>query len=263
MDYSRVEETFVDLSFRAGSVILDAFNAPEIETNWKNDGSPVTVADLAADELIRDGLRRAFPGTLVVSEENARSHSLRAGRFFLVDPLDGTSGFRRGKTEFTVNIALIENGIPTMGVIHAPALGRHFCTVADGKVVERRLESGTESYRIAAEHRISKRVNSSIRVVASRTMRSDSRVAELLERYDVASVHVMSSSIKFCLIAAGEADLYPRLARTMEWDTAAGHAILRAAGGKVIRFDGGMDLEYGKPRSENPDFIAFAPGINV
>ena len=263
MDYSAVEETFIDLSLRAGSLILDAFNAPEIETSWKDDGSPVTAADLAADELIREGLKQAFPGTLVVSEENSGSHAGSASRFFLVDPLDGTSGFRRRKTEFTVNIALIEDGIPVMGVVHAPAMGRHFCTDAGGKVVERSVDPEASSCRVVARHAVSGRNNSAVRVVASRALRSDSRMADFLKGIQVRNVEVMSSSIKFCLIAAHEADLYPRFGRTMEWDTAAGHAILRAVGGRLVRFDDRQVLEYGKPGFENPGFIAHAPGTVV
>ncbi len=261
MDYSAVEEAFIDLSLEAGSLILDAFDAPELETIWKDDGTPVTVADMEADELIRRGLEQAFPDVLVVSEENADSHTASAGRFFIVDPLDGTSGFRRGKREFTVNIALIENGKPVQGVVHAPALGRHFCTSADGTVIERRLDPGQSTYGIAAEHYPVLRDNSGLRVVASRTLKADRRVAELLERYDVASVEAVSSSIKFCLMAANEADFYPRLGRTMEWDTAAGHAILAASGGWLHRRDDGCELEYGKQGYENPEFLAGSPGV--
>ena len=262
MDYSAVEKAFIDLSLRAGSVIMDTFNAPEIETVWKDDGSPVTLADMAADRLIRDGLERDFPDTLVVSEENSDSHVRSTSRFFLVDPLDGTNGFRRRQTDFTVNIALVEEGIPVMGVVHAPALGRHFCTRADGKVIERRVDPGTSSPSIVGEAPGPVDGKSSLRIIASGNLRvRRGRIAEVLDGFEVAGVDVISSSIKFCIVAMGEADLYPRFGRTMEWDTAAGQAILSAAGGRVVRFDDRHPLTYGKPGYENPEFIAYAPGI--
>ena len=261
MDYSAVENTFIDLSLRAGAVIMEAYRAPEIETVWKEDGSPVTTADMAADRLIRDGLERDFPDTLVVSEENSGSHVRSTNRFFLVDPLDGTSGFRRRQTDFTVNIALVEDGIPVMGVVHAPAMGRHFCTRPDGTVVERSVDPDTSSLSIVGEASGSVDGKSPLRVVASGTLRADGRVSEVLDGFDVAGIDVISSSIKFCMVAMREADLYPRLGRTMEWDTAAGHAILSGAGGKVVRFDDRRPLVYGKPGYENPEFVAYAPGI--
>ena len=261
MDHSAVERAFIDLSLRAGSVIMDTFNAPEIETVWKDDGSPVTVADMEADRLIRDGLEREFPDTLVVSEENSGSHVRSTGRFFLVDPLDGTNGFRRRQTDFTVNIALVEDGIPVMGVVHAPALGRHFCTRADGKVIERSVDPGTSSSSIVGEAPGPADGNSPLRIIASGNLRMSGRVSEVLDGFEVAGIDVISSSIKFCIVAMGEADLYPRFGRTMEWDTAAGHAILSAAGGRVVRFDDRHPLTYGKPGYENPEFVAYAPGI--
>ena len=263
MDRHAVESTFIELSLRAGALLVDAFNAAEIETSWKGDGTPVTEADLAADRLIRDGLSLKFPDIPTVSEEHSDSHKVTAARFFLVDPLDGTSGFRRRKPEFTVNIALVEDGLPTMGVVHAPALGRHFCTEEGGLVAERRVDEGSATCALIARHSPAERTNSSIRVVASRTMHTDKRVADYLERFDVANVDVISSSLKFCLIAAGEADMYPRFGPTMEWDTAAGHAILAATGGRLVRYDTGGMLGYGKPNFENPEFIAFAPGVRL
>ena len=261
MDYSAVENAFMDLSLRAGSVIMDTFNAPEIETVWKEDGSPVTLADMAADRLIREGLERDFPDTLVVSEENSDSHVRSTSRFFLVDPLDGTNGFRRRQTDFTVNIALVEDGNPVMGVVHAPALGRHFCTRADGKVIERSVDPGTSLPSIVGEAPGPADGNSPLRIIASGNLRVSGRISEVLDGFEVAGIDVISSSIKFCMVAMGEADLYPRFGRTMEWDTAAGHAILSAAGGRVVRFDDRHPLTYGKPGYENPEFVAYAPGM--
>ncbi len=263
MDHAEVEQVFVDLSIAAGAVILDAFNAPEIETMWKSDGTPVTAADIAADNLIVAGLRRAFPGIPVVSEENPDSHLDSADRLFLVDPLDGTSGFRRHRKNFTVNIALVDHGVPVHGVVYGPALGRHFCTTAGGPVVERKINPETGTVTGTIEFETQPRNNHGLRVVASSTQGLGGKVGVLLSTLDIGEVDTMSSSIKFCLIAASEADIYPRSGPTMEWDTAAGHAILRAVGGQVHEFGSSRILAYGKPKFENPGFVACGPGIRI
>lgn len=260
-DHARVETVFRELALAAGRAIMAVRAGAELGTRAKADASPVTEADLAADRLIREGLAEAFPAIPAVTEENAESHRLTgAPRFFLVDPLDGTKEFVRREGEFTVNIALIEEGVPVMGAVLAPARGRLFRTLAAGGAVEERVENGAPVAGSARAIRVRRPDNDALVVVASKSHR-DAATDAYIARYRVARFVAAGSSLKFCLVAAGEADLYPRLGRTMEWDTAAGHAVLRAAGGIVVRFDDHRPLTYGKPGFENPFFIAYAPGV--
>ncbi len=245
------------LARAAGEVVMEVYESEDLGARSKEDASPVTLADERADALIGAGLRAAFPDIPVVTEEDADSHALAgADRFFLVDPLDGTKEFIKRRGEFTVNIALIENGAPVFGVVHAPALGRTFWTQADGGALAAQTGGAPHPIHVAEAD------DSALRVVASKSHR-DAATDDYIARYDVAECVSAGSSLKFCLVAAGEADFYPRLGRTMEWDTAAGHAVLKAAGGVVDRFDGAGPLLYGKPGWENPFFIARAPSATV
>jgi 3'(2'), 5'-bisphosphate nucleotidase len=222
----------------------------------------VTEADEAADALIADGLRAAFPDLALISEEQAASHGLSAATFLIVDPLDGTKEFVQRRGDFTVNIAYVENGIPLRGVVYAPAKGRLFYTQADGRSVE---ETGIFSKDAAGRVRalaVSKPDNAALMVVASKSHR-DQATDDYIARYRVRDMTSAGSSLKFCLVASGEAHLYPRLGRTMEWDTAAGDAVLRGAGGQVVRFDDHTPLRYGKRGWDNPFFIALAPGVEL
>ena len=175
--------------------------------------------------------------------------------------MDGTREFIQRRGEFTVNIALIEDGVPVMGVVYAPATGRLFLTLAVGGAVEERIDP--EGAVIDGSHRAiqtRKPDNDALVVVASKSHR-DQATDDYIARYRVADFKSAGSSMKFCLLACGEADFYPRLGRTMEWDTAAGHAVLRAVGGAVLRFDDHQPLTYGKPGFENPFFLALATGV--
>ncbi len=253
-------DTMRRLAVEAGERIMEVFEAEEMEVRRKGDQSPVTIADEEADAFITRGLEAAFPGTMIVTEENAASHALEGDSFLIVDPLDGTKEFVRRSGEFTVNIAWVEKGVPRLGVVHAPAVGRMFRTLPEGGAVE---ETGPfDAARPGATRPIHVRRpdNDALVVVASKSHR-DRATDDYIARYRVAETRSAGSSLKFCLVAAGEADLYPRLGRTMEWDTAAGHAVLAAAGGEVVRFDDLTPLRYGKPGFENPFFIAFAPGV--
>lgn len=250
------------LAILAGIEIMRIYESDDFDVKLKSDDSPVTAADEAADELIAAGLRTAFPDIDIVTEEQSDSHSISADRFFIVDPLDGTKEFVHRRGDFTVNIALVENGVPVLGVVYAPARQRLFYTMADGQTVE---ELGAFDPNSAGEQKnifVSQPDNASLTVVASKSHR-DQATDEYIGKYSVDDFESAGSSLKFCLVAAGEADLYPRLGRTMEWDTAAGHAILRGAGGKVVRFDDHTPLTYGKPIYENPFFIAYAPGVDL
>lgn len=250
-------ETLTRLAREGGAAIMAVYASPDFSVRTKADDSPVTEADLAADRIIVAGLEAAFPGMPVVTEERADSHNLGHGRaHFLVDPLDGTKEFVNRRGDFTVNIALIEDGCPVAGVVFAPALGRLFRTEPGGGAVEFTADGTTRPLRVASPD------NSALRVVASKSHR-DAATDDYISRYAVADFKSAGSSLKFCLVASGEADLYPRLGRTMEWDTAAADAILRAAGGEVIRLDDHSPLLYGKADRANPHFLACTPGIAI
>jgi 3'(2'), 5'-bisphosphate nucleotidase len=248
------------LAIEAGAEILRIYGSGDLGLRSKDDASPVTAADEAADALITAGLRAAFPQLPLVTEEQAASHGQAVRSFLIVDPLDGTKEFVQRRGDFTVNIAWVENGTPKLGVVYAPAKGRLFYTPAGGGAVEE--EGPHDPARPGRARPISVRVpdNDALMVVASKSHR-DAATDAWIAGYSVRDMTSAGSSLKFCLVAAGEADLYPRLGRTMEWDTAAGDAILRAAGGMVVRMDDRRPLTYGKPGWDNPHFIAHAPGV--
>lgn len=251
-----IVRVFRELALVAGAKIMEIYSKDDFGVRSKSDNSPVTEADEAADKLIFDGLRAAFPDIAIVTEEQSDSHSVSADRFFIVDPLDGTKEFIHRRGDFTVNIALVENGIPVLGVVFAPAKQRLFYTDENGNSVEEMADSSLVRMRVNQPN------IAALTVVASKSHR-DQATDDYIAKYNVGDFRSAGSSLKFCLIATGEADLYPRLGRTMEWDTAAGHAVLRGAGGQVIRFDDHTPLTYGKPIYENPFFIAHAPGIDL
>lgn len=198
----------------------------------------------------------------LVTEEQADSHSKQADSFLIVDPLDGTKEFIKRRGDFTVNIAYVENDAPIRGVVYAPAKGRLFYTGADGKSVEETGDLAKDSAGPVTAMAVSAPDNESLMVVASKSHR-DQATDDYIAKYNVRDMTSAGSSLKFCLVATGEADLYPRLGRTMEWDTAAGHAVLVGSGGQVVRFDDHTPLTYGKPIYENPFFIAYAPGVSL
>jgi len=250
------------LAIAAGNRIMEIYDADDFAVKLKSDESPVTEADETADALISDGLRAAFPDIALVTEEQAASHAQSVATFLIVDPLDGTREFIHRRGDFTVNIALVEDGVPTRGVVYAPAKGRMFLTLADGSSVEETVELNPDTIGKTRTIRTRKPDNSALMVVASKSHR-DAATDAYIKRYAVRDMTSAGSSLKFCLVATGEADLYPRLGRTMEWDTAAGHAVLHGAGGRVVRFDDHAPLRYGKPGFENPFFIAYAPGVEL
>ena len=248
------------LAVEAGAAIMAIYRGDDPQMRLKADDSPVTAADLAADRIICAGLAAIWPDVPVVTEERADSHALGQGRtHFLVDPLDGTREFLGRTGEFTVNIALVEGGVPVAGVVHAPAAGRLFRTAAGGGAVEERGDFAPEAEGPLRGIAAALAGDDGLRVVASASHR-DAATDALIARYRVAAFRSAGSSLKFCLLASGEADLYPRLGRTMEWDTAAGQAVLCAAGGSVLRLDG-APLGYGKPDRANPPFVALGRGV--
>ena len=262
MEYQELIQTMRALAIEAGEKILEIYHSDDFDVRAKSDDSPVTEADEAADALISAGLRKAFPDIALVTEEQAESHSQSVETFLIVDPLDGTKEFINRRGDFTVNIALVEDGVPSRGVVYAPAKGRMFYTTAEGITVE---EAGPFDQNTVGEiSPISVKTpkNDGLIVVASKSHR-DQATDDYIAKYSVTDMTGAGSSLKFCLVAAGEADLYPRLGRTMEWDTAAGQAVLSGAGGAVVRFDDLSPLKYGKNGFENPFFIAYAPGIDL
>jgi 3'(2'), 5'-bisphosphate nucleotidase len=262
VDYDHLMQVFRAAAIDAGARIMQVYQSPDFAIRAKSDDSPVTEADEAADALISARLRSAFPDLVLVTEEQPDTHGQTAQRFLIVDPLDGTKEFVQRRGDFTVNIALVEYGKPTRGVVYAPAKGRLFYTDAAGQSLEETGPFHADKPGTVTPIRVSLPDNSALRVVASKS-HSDAATEAYIRKYAVADLKNAGSSLKFCLLATGEADLYPRLGRTMEWDTAAGDAILRGAGGRMIRFEDHQIFSYGKPGYANTFFIAHAPGVEV
>lgn len=226
------------------------------DPRYKSDGSPVTTADLASDEIIRHALAEDLPGVPVITEEScADAPRKHAERFILVDPLDGTREFVKGSDEFTVNIALIERGKPVAGAVYAPALGRLYVAGASAHRLDVASIDAEPEFDEMKPIRVRRPPPEGWHVVVSRS-HLDPDTKQWIDRHRVAKLQPAGSSLKFCAVAEGEADVYPRLGPTMEWDTAAGHAVLLAAGGRVADPDG-RAMTYGKPDYRNGHFIAW------
>ena len=248
----------IALALRAGREIMTIYHS-DFGTTIKQDLSPVTEADEAAERVILAGLAELDVSTPVISEEAASQGRIPdvSRRFYLVDPLDGTKEFISRNGEFTVNIGLIDLGKPVAGVVYAPAIRRMFwgeCGVGCGRAELDPADDLSDVAWLALGTRAAPA--GGLTVVASRSHR-DEKTDAYLKTVSVADLKSAGSSLKFCLIAAGEADLYPRFGRTMEWDTAAGHAVLAASGGRVMT-ETGTPLLYGKRARgfDNPGFIA-------
>jgi 3'(2'), 5'-bisphosphate nucleotidase len=239
---------------QAGKDIMAVYAGADFGTTSKADDSPLTLADLASHRTIANGLAALTPDIPVLSEEAADiaySERSRWTKFWLVDPLDGTREFINRNGEFTVNIALIEDGQPVLGVVYAPALDvLYFGGEGIGAFVQRHK---LPPQKIAVKQHIA---GETIKVVASRS-HSDERTQALLNRLGRYECVSMGSSLKLCLVAEGEAHFYPRLGPTMEWDTAAAHAVVNAAGG-VVRDRGNRNLVYNKPDLHNPEFFVYS-----
>lgn len=249
----------VAVAIRAG-VLINTLRRELDDWDHKADGSPVTAADRGAEDVIVEGLERLDPGATIIAEERistGETKPVAPSRFYLVDPLDGTKEFVKGRDSFTVNIGLIENGEPVLGVVIAPALDEGFAADA----------GGAYGFRVDGDRAVdirpirARKPGPRLTVVTSKSHMTP-KTDQYLSRFEVGERKSYGSSLKFCRLAEGVADLYPRVGRTMEWDTAAGDAILRRAGGFVRGFDG-RPLAYGKvdtPGEDafaNPDFVAF------
>ncbi len=258
----RLVEGLLPAVLAAGRIEMRHF-AADVAVETKADTTPVTAADREAEEVLLKGLHEVAPGVPVVAEE-----AVAAGRipeigdsFFLVDPLDGTRAFIKKSPEFTINIGLVEGGRPVFGIIYVPARGELYATLASDEVVETHIapdaaNASLEACELTRLHTRAPDPNALV-AFASRSHAAQS-TEEFLARLPIAETRKASSSLKFCLIAKGEADLYARLGQTSEWDTAAGHAILAAAGGCVTMLDG-APLLYGKSGEgfANPHFVAW------
>jgi 3'(2'), 5'-bisphosphate nucleotidase len=249
MNPETLQAPLCEIARAAGAAILRVY-ATEFEVRRKSDQSPVTDADVQAEGIIVGSLNRLTPGIDVVSEESASESAPPAvgNRFWLVDPLDGTREFVRRNGEFTVNIALIEHGRPVLGLIYAPVLERLYVGSE---------QAGASLVTGGRRHPISCRPPPAggLAVITSRWHSDPAPWSALLRGRAVATHTTMGSSLKFAMVASGQADIYPRQGRTWEWDTAAGQAILAAAGGRVTDAKG-VDLAYGKEGFVNPSFIA-------
>ena len=248
IDHSALLEACVTASLDAGAKILKLV-AAGFEVEHKSDLSPVTVCDRAAEAIILEALATAAPGVPVIAEEEvAEGRIPRHGdTFFLVDPLDGTKEFVRGGEDYTVNIGLIEGGSPVLGVVYQPATDMLWAgVVGSGAFKLERGKRRSIAVRLRGER---------VEAVASKSHLNQQTI-DYLDRAVGACDHVsVGSSLKFCIVAEGKADIYPRLSPTSEWDTAAGHAVLLAAGGRVDGPDG-KPLAYGKPTFINHGFVA-------
>lgn len=259
-----------ELAIKAGRQIMQIY-AKDFEIYTKQDASPVTQADRLAETIIVEGLKKLTPNIPIIAEEMASENNLPKlseqtnEAFYLVDPLDGTKEFVNKRDEFTVNIALIKNHKPVVGIIYAPVLNLLFVADVEKNIAlkielndEFDLKQPVATTDISAAHKVGK----VFKILASRShmnTQTQHYIADLSKKYTEIEIVNIGSSLKLCLLAGGDADIYPRFSPTMEWDTAAGHAILRAAQGD-IKMPNGEEFTYGNQQNDfrNSDFIAFA-----
>jgi 3'(2'), 5'-bisphosphate nucleotidase len=264
-DFARAAQLLTDAAARAGAAIMAHFHEGA-EVTLKSDQSPVTRADHDSEAIILEALARLAPDIEVVSEEACGgSIGPVPPRFFLVDPLDGTKEFIQKRSDFTVNIALIEDGRPSFGLVYAPARALLAVTTAKGEAVAAELPADASGADLSQLHRSILRARAANRegLTALVSLSHLDPVTEaFLAKLKIAERSGVGSSVKFVTLAKGEADVYPRFAPTMEWDTAAGQAVLEAAGGVVVDANGNT-LRYGKTEAglRNPSFIAWGQRV--
>ncbi len=250
IDDAKLLTLSADLAAAAGAAIL-TIRDRGFKVEHKADRSVVTEADHAAEAIIVAGLRAALPGCTIVAEEEVASGKITAATLevWLVDPLDGTSEFTRGGDDFAVNIGLVRNGRPVLGVVGVPATGQIYGGIVgtDAWIMKDGIRSAISARTLPA---------AGLTVVASRRHGDQAQLDAFLSGRTVAEVVNFGSSLKFCRVAEGKADLYPRFGRTMEWDTCAPQAVLEAAGGSVVTLDG-LPLQYAKPGWDNPHFVCW------
>jgi len=238
-DITKIKEIIL-----GASSIATHISKSGIEISYKSDGSPVTNGDIEVSRFIMQHLDKILPDIPIISEEE--EWPIDFGRtFWLIDPIDGTRSYIKGEPLYTINIGLIIEGIPIFGFVKNPATGHLYYTSDTGEIM---IECQGEQVFCNTDHR-------DLKAVISSYVSPDIR--EIIEKHDITSYEIIPGAIKFCIIASGDADLYPRHGETMEWDTAAGHALIRAAGGEIFDLEGNV-LQYGKPRLLNKGFIAYS-----
>ena len=252
------------VAIEAGEVTLDYFDDAGYQgADAKADGSPVTLADQKAEEVITKALKEITPDVVIVGEEAAaagyRPVTENLEYFWLVDPLDGTKEFISGSGDYTVNIGLIYNHEPVLGVVYAPVHGELYAASGEGTAI-RWMEDSDKEKSIS----VREAPNAGLTIVSSKSFGSGEKLDKFLENYKISKQIKRGSSLKMCTIAAGKADMYPRFGPTCEWDTAAAHAILRAAGGFITDINGN-ELTYGghDPKFLNPEFIARSKNVDL
>jgi len=233
------------IAWKAGEKILDIYSR-KFKIFKKKDSSPVTIADLQSEKIIINGLKEIFNNPIIFSEESNNKNKKKLKNFWLVDPLDGTKEFIKKNGEFTVNIAFIKNNKPSFGIIYAPKLRKTY------------VGTSKNAYKIINRKKFKKIIPKKTPVktmIISRSHSTKNECEKLKKKYNIEKILFLGSSLKFCYIAEGIAHIYPRPGITFEWDTAAGHAIIKGAGGKIVT-NKGRELKYGKKDFKNTNFVA-------
>ena len=243
-------DTLIELATEAGKTIRKIYESGKFSTSIKSDRTPVTTADEEANEMILRGLNQQFPNIPAISEES-ENKVIEEEAFFIIDPLDGTKGFLNKTNNFTVNIAYINNREPELGVIYSPIGGELFYTSPNRESFKYNYLKKTEKVKISGQ--LENREALTLITSENNLVGGENKILKVKCEHDTLKI---GSSIKFCRLAEGKADIYPRFGRTMEWDTAAGHAILKYAGGSLIDVNTKKELVYGKKDYENGSFIA-------
>lgn len=245
--YSQIDiSALISIAKKAGEAVIDIYNTDDFNTEFKDDDSPLTKADLASNEIIVKGLKNAYPGIPTISEEHTKEENLKhmqnSETVFIVDPLDGTKDFIERKGSFTIMIGVLHKKEPVMGVVYAPVINSMYYG-----------SKGGSAYMNGKKIKVSK--GKKVKVAVASRSHFDEGTQKFLKQFNDIELIQAGSSLKFCLVAEGKAEVYPRFHPCMEWDTAAADAILRAAGGEIITEDK-KPLTYGKPQLKNPSIIA-------
>ena len=254
MHHKEIIEKLIEISEIAGNAILNIYSSEDgdFEIDYKNDNSPLTKADRASDRIICENLKMIDKTIPILSEEGRNieyDERKQWKKFWLVDPLDGTKEFIKKNGEFTVNIALIEDGYPILGIVHAPVLKvTWYGSIETGSYIIK--ESKKESIKVTSPN-----ADSIIKVVSSRSHLNNPKLEEFLKTIKNYELVRMGSSIKICLVADGSVHYYPRFGPTMEWDTAAAHAVVKFAGGNILNLNNDEELTYNKKILLNPEFL--------
>ena len=261
MDNGSLLNLIIELSKEAGKSILNIYNTiDDLDIKYKDDNSPLTRADEISNEIICKTLKLITPNIPILSEEGKKinyNERKKWNKFWLIDPLDGTKEFVKRNGEFTVNIALIDKNTPTMGVVHAPVINTTWYGSIDNGSFKTHNKT-TKSISVICNTN-----KKPIKVVSSRSHANNPKLDKYLSKFDNYKLVAMGSSIKICLVADGSAHLYPRFGPTMEWDTAAAHAVVKYAGGNISDFNTDKELLYNKVSLLNPEFLVGYRGTHA